>query len=761
MFNLRFLVQKAAVTCAMAALFGFASVLGQTTRFDGESIVEIDAPDEAAFALVEQIVDDIWTHDPGPGAVQVRVDALQRAALEASGFATRIVIPDLQALIDAQASVEAGRGLFDAYQNFASVRAHVAALEAQRPDLAQRITIGQSVQNRPIELLRITGPGDATGRPGILVHGGQHAREWITVAVAQYLADRLVTSYDTDPQVRNLVDRVEWFILPVMNPDGYVYTWTNNRLWRKNRRQNSNGSFGVDLNRNWGYEWGGPGSSGAPNQETYRGPSPFSEPETQAVRDFLLARPEVVGYFDLHSYSQLLMWPWGYTSNRCPDHPQFLELGERMMQISMAVHGVRYVPGPIYTTIYPASGGSVDWVYGTTGALAMTYELRDTGTFGFLLPAEQIVPTSEEIFPALMHYADQVSAPVRFRFPEGLPGIIAPSEARQLRVAVEPQFTSAGIQEVRIYSQAAPGSQFVSQALVPAGEGEYLATLGGGQCGDSVAFYFEALRTDGVTWRSPGGAPVETYTFRTGQIAASLADDFSQDQGWGVNGIPALGGIWRRGVPTGTMFEGQLAEPEGGNSDGSGGEAFVTQPATNEDPESSDVDGGPIFALGPALSLADLNVPVVEYSYWLFTNAGETLSVEISSDLVNWQPIAQHTSGDAWRRNSFFVRDYLPVAETAHVRFGIADQTRTTITEAAIDDFVLGEFTCVAALPGDMNCDGVLSVGDIAGFVLALTDPAGYAAQYPNCSVQRADMDGNGQVSVSDIGLFVQTLGGK
>ena len=108
-----------------------------------------------------------------------------------------------------------------------------------------------------------------------------------------YFADALIQRYDLDPQIQALVDGVEFTIVPIVNTDGYVYSHVTERLWRKNRRDNGDGTFGVDLNRNWSVDWGGPGSAGNTASNTYRGPTPFSEPETQAIRDFVLAHPEI------------------------------------------------------------------------------------------------------------------------------------------------------------------------------------------------------------------------------------------------------------------------------------------------------------------------------------------------------------------------------------------------------------------------------------------------------------------------------------
>src|SRR5690606_7279803 len=160
-------------------------------------------------------------------------------------------------------------------------------------------------------------------KPALFLHGLIHAREWITGSASMYIADRLVRDYGTDPAMTSMLDAYEVIIVPITNPDGYVYTWTNDRLWRKNRRPNANGSFGVDNNRNWGFGWGGPGASTQPGSETYRGTGPFSEPETQVLRDFITDNPRIVMTLDIHSFSQLILSPWGFTDTLPADASLF------------------------------------------------------------------------------------------------------------------------------------------------------------------------------------------------------------------------------------------------------------------------------------------------------------------------------------------------------------------------------------------------------------------------------------------------------
>jgi carboxypeptidase T len=205
----------------------------------------------------------------------------------------------------------------------------------------------------------------------------------------------------------------------MVNPDGHEHSRTAERLWRKNRRPNPDGSFGVDPNRNYGYMWGTlnvPTSSHVPSDETYVGPRAFSEPETQAVRD-LIACERFAGVITYHSYSQLILYPWGYTDRPIPD-PEDRELmvglAAEMQGLIQGVHGAVYTPQQA-SELYPTAGDTADWTYGIFGIPSFTIELRPR-TFeegGFILPASQIQPTWEENRPAAFRFIERlVGAPV-------------------------------------------------------------------------------------------------------------------------------------------------------------------------------------------------------------------------------------------------------------------------------------------------------------------------------------------------------------
>jgi len=278
----------------------------------------------------------------------------------------------------------------------------MSQLQAQYPNLVSLQDIGTSHQNRPMRAARLTAGGTIKDR-SIFFHGGIHAREWISPATVLWMMNELVTTYNTDPDAKRYLDSFEIFILPVLNVDGYSYTWTNDRMWRKTRNPNTgSGCIGTDPNRNWGTGFGGPGSSNNPCSETYRGTAAFSTKETRVVADKLMSLNNLVGYIDFHSYSQIWLSPYGYTSALPPDFSAQDALSRAAVNALASLYGTRYTFGPIYTAIYPASGGTIDYVYSALGVVhSYSPELRDTGQYGFLLPPAQIIPSGRETYLAL------------------------------------------------------------------------------------------------------------------------------------------------------------------------------------------------------------------------------------------------------------------------------------------------------------------------------------------------------------------------
>lgn len=354
----------------------------------------------ATCALVEALALDVWSEQRGPGLpldVVVTADALPR--LDAAGVPWQVLVPDVEAAARAEADRLRGPGAarpadwFAEYRDYAAISAHLQELMELAPDRVALQAIGGSIEGRPVWALRI---GSAAGATPMLIDGTQHAREWIAAMVTTCIADRMVRGHDRDPEIRAFLDRTTLWVVPVVNPDGYQYSWASRRFWRKNRR----GDHGVDLNRNFAVAWGGPGSSGNRRADNYRGEYAFSEPETAALRD-LVRREHIALHVDFHAYGQLVMYPWSHTGSPARDRDLFAAVGDRMASAMFAAHGTRYTLMPSIE-LYPASGVMSDWVYGEAGALSYAIELRPKGGIGFVLPPEQIRPTCDEGLAAVL-----------------------------------------------------------------------------------------------------------------------------------------------------------------------------------------------------------------------------------------------------------------------------------------------------------------------------------------------------------------------
>jgi carboxypeptidase T len=260
------------------------------------------------------------------------------------------------------------------YHSAETLEEDLRQLAASQPEIAELREIGRSLEDRPIWALQI---GERRGSSRkLLFLGCHHAREWIAVEVPFLLANHLIKNANQNP-VQEWLAQGEIWVAPMVNPDGHEYTrHPETRLWRKNRRPNLAGSFGVDPNRNYGYMWGTLNintSSHVPSDETYVGPRAFSEPETRTVRD-LIARELFRGIITYHSYSQLILYPWGYTNKPIADQAdrdQMTNLANRMQQLIRAVHGKTYTVQQS-SQLYPTAGDTTDWTYGIYGIPSFT-----------------------------------------------------------------------------------------------------------------------------------------------------------------------------------------------------------------------------------------------------------------------------------------------------------------------------------------------------------------------------------------------------
>ena len=398
------------------ALFIAGNMLAQNHKFSRVRISASDAQVQGLLASGIPIDDGIIKK----GAfIIAELSGNNLKQLKEKGIHYEVLIDDVQSYYlerNKNASYKIQRGTDDTYPvpdgwelgsmggmyTLSQIQAELDSMRTQYPDLissVQQIGDHVSIEGRPMQWVRISdNPDQNEEEPEVLYTALHHAREGIGVQQMIYYMYYLLENYDTDDEVRNIVDNTELYFIPVLNPDGYFYNEDTypggGGMWRKNRRDNEDGYFGVDLNRNYGYMWGydNNGSSPVTSDETYRGESPFSEPETQAVREFCNEHEFVIA-LNYHSYSNLLLSPWGYTQEPCPDHDVFIAYGE----ILTTENGYTYGPGS--TTIYPTNGGSDDWMYGEqeTKPLILSYTPEvGSSDDGFWPAIDRIVPLCQE-----------------------------------------------------------------------------------------------------------------------------------------------------------------------------------------------------------------------------------------------------------------------------------------------------------------------------------------------------------------------------
>jgi len=302
-------------------------------------------------------------------------------------------------------------GINGAYHTYKELEADMLALQQKYPGLAKVFDLGRSLEKRHLYALKVSAnvffEEDETQ---VLLLGCHHAREWISVEVPFLFGKYLLEHYASDPRIKNLVDQSEVWIIPMVNPDGLEYTLHVYRYWRKNRRDNKDGSYGVDINRNYGYKWGldNAGSSPYPASEIYRGPEAFSEPETKAIRDFFLKK-NFRAMISYHSFSQTIMYPWGYTT-QAPDQEVLLkDIAARMSALIQEVNGRIYSYGRAGQTLYLTNGDTIDWVFGTSSIPAYTIELPpvDEMSGGFFNSEADIAGIFEENLPAMLYLVER------------------------------------------------------------------------------------------------------------------------------------------------------------------------------------------------------------------------------------------------------------------------------------------------------------------------------------------------------------------
>ncbi|KAH7075244.1 hypothetical protein FB567DRAFT_186638 [Paraphoma chrysanthemicola] len=407
---------------AVLALAGLASAASvpKKVSYDDWKVVRVNVGSNAAKLsdIVSKLQLEVWKGHPSTSSVvdvmvaPSKIEAFQTATED---IETKVMHDNLGLSIADEdsfgiyaAGVAPNSSWFNSYHAIADHHQWLTDLAAAYPQNSEVISAGKSLEGRDIKGIHIWGSGGKGSKKGVIWHGTVHAREWITTMVVEYAAYQLLTS--SDPTTAAFKNTYDFYIFPIVNPDGFAYSQTTDRMWRKNRQSTPQAScVGRDINRNWPSHWDQPaGASTSPCAQDYKGPSAGDGVETKALKaqlDSIAAGKGVQLYMDIHSYSQLWMYPYGYTcSGVLPEAAKNKNLTEGAIAAVQAVHGTVFEGGPICNTIYQVSGDSVDYAFeNAKAAFSMTVELRDTGRYGFVLPPAQIVPSAEEMWAGLSY----------------------------------------------------------------------------------------------------------------------------------------------------------------------------------------------------------------------------------------------------------------------------------------------------------------------------------------------------------------------
>ncbi|KAI1362772.1 hypothetical protein F5Y08DRAFT_260206 [Xylaria arbuscula] len=402
--------------------------------YDGYKVyrVSVSSEDAATFNSASLSIIELQRRrqESGSWAIDVAIAPDAVAAFEASDQAKQSVVlsQDLGADFAAESRIpisssssskeklkegEGERALpglewFDAYHPYAEHVQYWADLQAAFPNNSELIVAGTSFEGRPLQGIHLWGKNGKDARPAIFFHGNVHAREWITSIVVEYILYQLVTGYESDELVQKILDNYDFYVLPVVNPDGFVYTQTTNRLWRKNRQTRTNTtSIGTDINRNWAVGWGGEGSSPNPSSETFSGFAPHDTPETAALAAYTQKLRDLHGiklYVDWHSYAQTILLSYGYTCTEFPgNYDEQYDLARGISEAIAKPYNTTFVYGSGCLVLYQSSGNGRDYVTDVGKAqFGWGIELRDT-QYGFVLPPEQILPSGIEIWEGLKY----------------------------------------------------------------------------------------------------------------------------------------------------------------------------------------------------------------------------------------------------------------------------------------------------------------------------------------------------------------------
>ena len=667
-------------------------------------------------------------------------------------------------------------GSMGGYYTFDEIEQNLDELYQDYPNLvAEKISIGTTLEGRNIWALKMSdNPNVDEDEAEVLYTALHHAREPMSYMNLFYYMNWLVENYNSDQMATDILDNRELWFVPAINADGLVYNQSiapnGGGMQRKNGRETCNGTpDGVDLNRNYSFMWGldDQGSSSNGCDETYRGTSPFSEPETQAIDNFISQHdfPIALNY---HSYSNLLIYPYGYSYTNPMDQEDidiFVEIGQELVSEN------GYALGTGTELLYPVNGEACDWMYGEHGIFAYTPEVGSSND-GFWPATNRIIPLCEENLYANQYLA--IAAGSSYSSNTSVSNnTFVQGNSYPLNISISNSGLGDSTGEVHIDIISSDNINFeLSEILLD--ELESRSTL---DLGDIS--YFE-ISTPGLqgsienitvnVYDNNNVVSSNSISILIGEPTLLVDENFEDEGTWtaGAQGDSANAGIWERAVPSPTYDDnGNIVQPDSDHTE-IGEYCYITSNSVSDDETAfgyGDVDGGKTTLLSPIYDLSDFSTIVVSYWRWYVNtavgaaNSGNDLwRVDVSNNAgISWTSLEEtNDNANYWLNQQFLINEnLLELSNQVQFRFVAEDISYEgdngsggSIIEAAIDDFKILIFD--NELLGDSNYDGQLNVLDVVilvNMVLEIQEPDFIG-----------DINNDGGLNIQDIVLLINII---
>jgi hypothetical protein len=668
--------------------------------------------------------------------------------LIARGWQVEVIHPDLESFY---ASRQAGKRDYGVWHTYAETVTELNLLHSQYPSLTTApFSIGLTGENRDIWAIKVSdNPEVDEEEPEVLFDGLHHAREIMTLEMNLYFARYLCENYGTDPTATFLVDNREIWFIPIVNPDGFVYNETTNPngggMWRKNRRNNGNGTYGVDINRNYPYQWVGSGSSTIPGDDTYRGPSAGSEPETQAFMNFVLSR-HLVTHDSWHSYGAMILFPWGYTTAHTPDDAVLRAVAtERSRDNGYAV-------GQAPEILYSVNGGNFDWMYGeqTTKAKVFSFSTEVGGSGFWPDPSERDGLIAENLHSII--YLTQVAGPAASV--TGLAvsggdgnGRLDPGETLDLLGTVKNSGIASSLAGLSIQLRCDDPYVVLLDASNPVGTLTAGATFTNSAdpfnvriesdcpAGRQVTFTVVADADGGVHGEAP-------FVFSVGSSVTIAANDFEDAGEEWIQDVThtAVTGAFVRVDPVATNYQ-----PGDDTTPAPGVYAWITGQNPAGADGTNDVDGGIAATRSPDYDLSSYGRVRLSMNYFhgqrdTGGDSGDFFKIDVSpnggTSWVNLVQIGDVATAATWRNLSVNLGDYISLTNQVRFRVQAADGTTVgELIEGGIDDFYLYDDGSANQAPSApvlyAPANGATDVAALATLTVAnATDPESESLAY-------------------------------